>query len=207
MLILRVVDSRVTGEVGEAGRTRQQQRLFPARCGLWPLQAVSPEQTHLLQPLPGEPHALLMIDCPSWGFPGSSCSVLGSCSVGAFLTIFPRELLRSCFKGWWMWLPAACVCPPTDSCLWQEQTQTPELAVTLCATALRPGWLNPPRAVGWSRSILLTVPNGCRDGESQQALGRRQDPVLVDVLMYDLTPADSRDGAFVPRTGKLLKVL
>lgn len=134
LISLRMADTRVAGRGGGgsrsvAGRTRQQERLFPARCGLWPLQAVSPEQTHLLQTLPGEPHALLMIDCPSWGFPGSSCSMLGSCSVageqGAFLTIFPWELLRSCLNGWWMWLPTACVCPPTDPCLWQGPPKPP----------------------------------------------------------------------------------
>ncbi|KAF4794193.1 hypothetical protein TURU_104416 [Turdus rufiventris] len=59
---------------------------------------------------------------------------------------------------------------------------------------------------GWIDKTMLASLK-IKDVESQQALGRCQDPVLVDVLMYDLTPAGSRDGAFVPRTGKLLEVL
>lgn len=175
------------------GRLRQHERLFPARCALWPLQAVSPEQTHLLQALPGEPHALLMIDCPSWGFPGSSCSVLGSCSVpgeqGAFLAILARELLRFCLNGRWMRLPTACVCPPTDSCLWQGPPKTLtwlwhlELPQGPCTCVPLPGRSCPPcsearlgtptqgSGLDQLREGCLTVPSGCRGTERQQVWG------------------------------------
>lgn len=186
LLSLRMVDKRVTGQ----GRWVKQEcarqdeaaeRLFPARCGLWPLQAVSPEQTHLLQTLPGEPHALLMIDCPSWGFPGSSCSMLGSCSLGGeqgvFFAVFPQELLRSCLNGRWTWLPAACVCPPTDSCLWQGAPKTltwlchlehctplPERSCPPCSKARL---VKPTQG----RRIVWTAPSDCRDTQNQLALG------------------------------------